>query len=50
MNSLRNMLEGLETVNSGLILVLSAIFLKNNSFMTSQLSLNLGIFRTDYSS
>ena len=44
--SLRNTPENLETVNSGLLGNRSAIFLDNNSSMTSQLSLNIGIFRT----
>ena len=49
MKSLRNMPESLETVNSGRFGNRSAVFLENNSSMTSQLSLNLGIFRTDHS-
>ena len=48
MNSLRNMPESLETVNSGRFGNRSAIFLENNSSRTSQLSLNIGIFRTVY--
>ena len=44
MKSLGNMLESLDTVNSGLI----RHFPENNSSTTSQLSLNLGIFRTGY--
>ena len=38
--------ENLETVNSGRFGNRPAIFLENNSSMTSQLSLNIGIFRT----
>ena len=38
--------ENLETVNSGRLGNWSAIFLENNSSMTSQLSLNVGILRT----
>ena len=47
MKSLKNMPESLETVTVVVLGNLSAIFLENNnSSMTSQLSLNLGIFRT----
>ena len=38
--------ENLETVNSGRFGNPPAIFLENSSSMTSQLSLNIGIFRT----
>ena len=38
--------ENLKTVNSGRLGNQSAIFLENNSSMTSQLSLNIAIFRT----
>ena len=38
--------KNLETVNSGRFGNRSAIFLENNSSITSQLSLNIGIFRT----
>ena len=48
MKSLRNMPESLETV-TGRLGNLSAIFIEKNSSMTSQLSLNLGIFRTSVS-
>ena len=41
--------ENLETVNSGRLGNRSAIFHENNSSMTSQLSVNIGIFGTgDY--
>ena len=38
--------ESFETANPGCFGNRSAIFLENNSSLTSQLSLNLGIFRT----
>ena len=38
--------ENLETVNPGRFGNRTAIFLENNSSMTSKLSLNIGIFRT----
>ena len=37
--------KNLETVNSGRFGNRTAIFLENNSSMTSKLSLNIGIFR-----
>ena len=42
-----SMPESLETVNSGRFGNRSAIILENNSLMTSQLCLNIGIFRTN---
>ena len=46
MKSLRNTPDSLKTVNSGRFGNRSAVFLEENSSMTSQLSLNLGIFWT----